>query len=563
MKKLIPIIIAIALICVVVLTSFGKQVYDKYSYGDEKADLNEYFEKYSEDRVPIILQDARISETAKLIGDELYLERNTVKKYLTERFYVDRNEGLLLYTNGEGTIRNEIGSDSYTERGESVSLGFPLCVIEDEEEYISMTYLRKFVNFSYELFANPDHIQMYTEWGEKKVANITGDTNVRWKGGVKSPILTPVEKGAVVEILEPMDDWTKIKTSDAYIGYVENKFLEDERFENETPVNDVPLENFISLTKDYKINLVWHSIEYPQDGQTLYGDCAKIKEVNVISPTWYWLTDNDGNIKSVASESYVTAAGKMGMEVWPLVSNFHSGVDVDTGEVLSYTSKREYLINELITETLKYGAHGINVDFENIESAYAESYVQFIRELSLACHANNLIVSVDNYVPSEYTAHYNRKEQGLFADYIIIMGYDEHYVGSDAGSVAGMQWMSNGIKDTVSVVPANKVINAVPFYTRIWKTSGDTTTSEAVDMATANEFVKNHKLELTWDEENGQNYGEVTFDGIFWQVWMEDTDSLKVRLNVMNSYGIAGIAAWRLGMETTDVWDYIENYMKE
>ena len=181
--------------------------------------------------------------------------------------------------------------------------------------------------------------------------------------------------------------------------------------------------------------------------------------------------------------------------------------------------------------------------------------------MALACHANNLVLSVDNYVPTAYTSFYNREEQGKFADYVIIMGYDEHYAGSDAGSVSSMPWMVKGIQDTVDVVPAEKVINAIPFYTRVWKTVGDETTSEAVTMQVAADFLARNGLEAKWDDATNQNYAEATIGGTFYQVWMEDLDSLKVRLNVIKESGIAGVAEWKLGQEIPEVWDLIEAYM--
>ncbi|MBQ9862502.1 MAG: chitinase, partial [Lachnospiraceae bacterium] len=371
-----------------------------------------------------------------------------------------------------------------------------------------------------------------------------------------------VSEGDVVEILEPMDDWTKVKTDNCFIGYVPNSKLgSDEVGISQKPLDLAKEEEFSSLNRGKKINLTWHNIEYPQDGNGLIEACANVKSVNVISPTWFWVNDNAGNLSSVANADYVNAAHKMGMEVWALVSNFHSGTDVDTYELLSYTSKRTYLINSLVEQTLFYGADGINVDFEQVPSKAGESYIQFIRELALKCHENNLVLSVDNYVPSEYTAYYNRKEQGLFADYVIIMGYDEHYAGSEVGSVASMGWMKKGIEDTLKVVPAEKVINGVPFYTRVWMTEGANVTSEAVDMTVANNFLAKNGLTAQWDEETNQNYAETTIGNTKYQVWMEDADSIKVRLNVMNTFGIAGVASWKLGQETPEIWDLISAYM--
>lgn len=562
MKKAIPVIIALILIGIVIATGFGKDIQNKYSYGEEYADLNEYFEIYSEADVPIVLQDTRIDSKATKIDGKLYLSQSVVKEYFTTRFYHDKNEKLLLYTTGTGTISTEVGSSEYIENGEKVTLGYPASVTKGDELFISMEYLGHFVNYSYEVFENPSRMQVYTEWGNKKVADIDSDTNVRWRGGVKSEILTAVKKGDTVEILEKMDEWTKIKTEDAFIGYVENKLLKNERDVKETPVTKVPVETFPSFTHDYRINLTWDYMEAPQDGYNLKTTLANTKALNVVSPTCYWLTDNEGNIKSIANEHYVQTAHKMGLEVWSLVQNFHSGISIDLNELLPYTSKRKVLVDNLVNSVLKYGADGINLDFEGVPSSVGADYVQFIRELSVKCHENNLILSVDNYVPTEYTAHYGRAEQGLFADYIIIMGYDEHYAGSAVGSVASMGWMTEGIEKTMELVPVNKIINAVPFYTRVWKTKGDNVTSEAVTMQVAKDFISRNKIKTTYDETTGQNYGTMTSGGTLYQVWLEDVTSLTNRINVMKSKGIAGIASWRVGQETSEVWDVIAAYMQ-
>lgn len=561
MKKLIPIIIALVLIGVIVATSFGKQIYDKYSYGSDVADLNEYFKIYNSYDIPIILQDARIEESARLIDGGVYLDRATVEEYFTVRFYLDTNENLLLYTNAATTISSEIGSNVYVENGVETSLKNPLSVIKGETLYINIDYLKKFVNFSYELFENPYHMQVYTEWGEKTVADLNSDTDVRWRGGVKSEILTSVSDGDTVEILEVMDTWTKVKTKDAFIGYVENFRLSNERTEKETPVTEVPVEEYSCLTRDHKINLTWDYMEAPQDGTNLKETLKNVKALNVVSPTCYWLTDNDGNFKCIGNKNYVSTAHKMGIEVWGLVSNFHSNTNVDLTEVLSYTSKRVALEKNLVESVLSFEMDGINIDFESVPKACGEHYVQFIRELALLCHENNLILSVDNYVPSEYTAHYNRTEQGKFVDYIIIMGYDEHYAGSEAGSVSSIPWMTKGIEDTINLVPANKVINAIPFYTRVWKTANGKTTSEALTMPASAEWLTKNKLEPVWDEATSQNYAEITKSGTLYQVWMEDAQSIVVRLNVMNKNNIAGVASWRVGQEIPTVWELIAAYM--
>ena len=191
-----------------------------------------------------------------------------------------------------------------------------------------------------------------------------------------------------------------------------------------------------------------------------------------------------------------------------------------------------------------------------------EHFIQFIRELSIPCRKNGLVLSIDNYVPMGGTDHYNRTEQGIVADYVIIMGYDEHYAGSrEAGSVASINFVEEGIAQTVAQVPPEKVINAVPFYTRIWETKDGAIGSKAVGMDAAEEYVRAHNITVEWNEETCQNYGEYTEDGSLFQVWLEDESSIEVKLNIMDKYQIAGLASWRLGFEKPVVWDKIEEYM--
>ena len=204
----------------------------------------------------------------------------------------------------------------------------------------------------------------------------------------------------------------------------------------------------------------------------------------------------------------------------------------------------------------------MNIDFENISLDAGEPFVQFIRELSIPCRKYGIVLSVDNYVPMDHTDHYDRAEQGAVADYVIIMGYDEHYNGSDeAGSVASIGFVEKGIENTVADVPKEKVINALPFYTRIWETGADGISSQAVGMEMAQTYVADHQIATRWDEETCQNYGEFQDGDRLCQVWLEDAESIKVKLNIMEKYEIAGVAAWRLGFETADVWDVIGEYM--
>ena len=536
-KRVIPVIIAIVLIIFIVAISVGVKLMDKYSYSKERADLEEYFSIRSLDEVAIVLGDGLIEESARLMDGAYYFDLATVHKYLNDRFYVDENEQLLLYTLPRDTVRTVIGSSAYTTKDNGAEMGVPIARYapaadgSGETLYIAADYVKLFTDFSYRTFTGPNRMQVYTKEyaGQGEKAYIAKDTAVRYQGGVKSPILTEVAQGDSVTVLEEMENWSKVKTGDAFIGYVENKRLEKEggsslEIEAQPQEGDASANaggqsflnpEFTSISKPYKINLAWHAVAGTAGNDTLVSVLEKTEGVNVISPTWFALTNNAGDFSSFASKAYVEKAHSMGLEVWGLIDNF-SNPDVDTYEVLSYTSKRAYLIDKLVQTALEYDLDGINIDFEGLSQDTGEHFIQFIRELSVLCRENGIVLSVDNYVPMGYTDHYNRGEQGVFADYVIIMGYDEHYNGSpEAGSVASIGFVEDGIRKTVEQVPAEKVINAVPFYTRIWKSEGANLTSEAVGMEMAEQFVSNHNIEVRWDETTCQNYGEIQEGGVF------------------------------------------------
>lgn len=578
MKKIIPVMAAIVLIIVVIAISVGVKLVDKYSYSKERADLEEYFDINGDNEVAIVLQDERVEEKAKLLNGEYYFDMATVQKYFSNRFYEDKNEQLLLYTLPEDTVKVEIGASAYETKNGAVDMGCPIALYAASAEggealYIYADYIKLFKAYSYEAFTGPDRMLVYTEAaGEKPERRIIKDTSVRYQGGVKSPILTDLKEGDTVIVLEEMENWSRVRTADAFIGYIENKRMDEEgaaaseraqAVEGQgEAVPEFANPEYTSLTRAHKINLGWHVVAGETGNDTLIAALENTKGINVISPTWFALTDSEGNFSSLASLDYVKRAHDIGLEVWGLIDNFSNRDDVDTYELLSHTSRRAKLTEELVNTALEYGLDGINVDFESISQDAGTHFIQFIRELSVACRINGLVLSVDNYVPTGYTDHYDREEQGVFVDYVIIMGYDEHYNGSpEAGSVASIGFVEDGIRRTVEQVPAEKVINAVPFYTRIWKSEGTSLTSEAVGMEKAEQFVANHGIETRWDEDTCQNYGEAVEGNTLYQVWLEDEQSIEAKLNIMEKYNIGGVAAWRLGFEKPSIWDVISGYL--
>ena len=563
MKKIIPALIAIALILLILAGSFGVKLLDRFSYSDEKQNLEEYYNLAGSDAgsVAIVLQNERIDTQAKLIDGRCYMKIEDVQNLLNERFYYDKNEGLLVYTTPTQKMINVVGTNEVSVDGQAESKEYVISVAEGENLYIALDYVKQYTNFSYELFAEPNRMQLRTQWGSKDSASIKKTTNLRIKGGVKSPILRELAVGEQVTIIEEMETWTKVKTNDAMIGYVENKFLVDRATEEEIAVTDYEVPEYTSIHRDYKINLGWHAI-YTESGNDTFDEVVNgTGTMNVISPTWFFLDGNEGDIKAIPSHTYVQKAHSRNMEVWALLENI--SLDCSVHEVVTYTSKREKLINTLMDYILEYDIDGINVDFESLSAETGEHFTQFLRELSIACRLNGIVLSVDNYVPRESNTFYNRKEQGVVADYVIIMGYDEHWGGGGvAGSVASIGYVRDGIEKTLQDVPAEKIINAIPFYTRVWKTKNGEVTSEAVGMEMAQNFITKNNVPVVWDEETCQNYGEIELGGILYQVWLEDAQSIETKLTVMKNSGLGGVAAWKLGFEDKAIWDVLDAFVR-
>ena len=562
MKKKLPILILIVLLLVLAAGVFFVVIYPKYSYSDERADLQEYFGISSAEQVAIVLGDELIEEKAILRDGVYYLDLDTIHTYFNERFYLDNSveaQALLIYTTTEKSYR--VLQDSTmisTEEGKEQA-EYIIMLYENDTCYVAIDYVVKFTDMFYRTFTEPNRMQVYNAWPAKEVGTVKKDTQVRYRGGVKSEILTDVAEGSEVTILEELESWYKVKTEDAFIGYVPKKHIKNVYSYVEDRVSTVEEIYYPAREIESRINMGWHQVLSYAANDNI-SSVIEGTNINVISPTWFLLNGNEGSYVCNASTNYVNYAHNRGIDVWAVVDNFN--MECDLHEVLKNTAQRDALINNLVADCKRFGIDGINVDFEQVAPKTESHYIQFIRELSVACHKNDLVVSVDNYVPTAYTAFYNREEQGRFVDYVVIMGYDEHAGNSEvAGSVASLGFVEQGIADTLEEVEAAKVINGIPFYSRGWATTDGEVSVKTLTMSGQKQFIKDHGIEVSWDEESGQYYGGNTVDGTTYEIWMEDAESLREKLAVMNQHDIAGVAQWKLGLETSDVWAVIGEYV--
>ncbi|MDO5407387.1 MAG: glycosyl hydrolase family 18 protein [Eubacteriales bacterium] len=521
--------------------------YIKYAPSGKMADQSEWFGASGDEAAIIWNQEQEhIEAKGRLIGGEIYLPLTWVQEHINEKFYWDAGSRQLIYTLPESIVY--AGEDTLGSGGQ------PLVVEQEGEIWLLTGLIQTYTDVRIETFADGAVNRVFVDdrWEPEQVAKIKKDTKVRVRGGVKSSILTEAAAGDEVVVLETMENWSEVRTGDGYIGYVENKRLGESQ--EKTLISTFAEPEYTSIALGEPVSLVWHQVTSQQANKAMKELMANTKGVNVIAPTWFMLTDNEGGYASLASQDYVDQAHAMGLQVWAVVDNFNQGTGVQSEVLFADMNARKKLIASLMEEVKKYDIDGINLDIESIKPSAGPHYVQFIRELSVDCRKNGIVLSVDNYVPSAYSAFYDRAAQAQVVDYVIIMGYDEHYAGGEAGSVASLDYVKNGIRDTLEEVPKEKLVNGIPFYTRVWKADGSST---AMGIAKAKSWVEENGVELYWQEELGQYYGEATTADGFCQIWMEEEDSIARKMELIREYDLAGVACWKLGFEPENIWDIV------
>ncbi|MDO4326761.1 MAG: glycosyl hydrolase family 18 protein [bacterium] len=546
MKRLVPMFVALGLIVLVAAGYFGWKIAERYIPSKDMADLQEVFDT-EKDRVSIFFNNELLEEKALYIDGQTYFALDWVNENLNERYYWDSVEKKLVYampTQLLSANADTVGSD-----------GKKLLWISEDGVYLSAGLILQYTNVRMEAFDHGEYKRIFVDniWGTEKTAEFKKNTYVRVKGGIKSDIITTAAKDESAVVLEELDTWTRVRTKDGCIGYVEKRKLSDVKEREQVSFFDEP--QYTHITMDKKVCLVFHQVTNKDANANLENLLSMTDGVNVVAPTWFSLTDNEGNFSSLGSKEYVDKAHAMGVQVWGLLDNFSK--DVKTEVLLASTTTRQRLVTRLIHAAQELGLDGLNMDFESLKESAGVHYVQFLRELSIACHEEGLVLSVDNYVPSASTRFYNRKEQGNVADYVIIMGYDEHYAGGEPGPVASIDYVERGIAETLKEVPKERVINAVPFYTRLWTEEGGKTTSKALGIKAATNWVQENGVELSWKEDLGLSYGETNSQTQRQFLWMEDARSLQLKADLIRSYDLAGTACWKLGLETADVWSVV------
>jgi len=528
----------------------------KYMPTKARADLNSYF-SVSGDNVELYLNhEKQVEDSVLTLGrmqdGEVYLPYGFVVKQLNIRFYYDDDEKTLRYALPDSVEIYQPG-----EKGKDGKLPY---FVDGKNIFLSLSLIQSHTALEVENFTDTEHkrVFLYNAFGKEKQATLTAKEAVRVQGGVKSPILTDMEKGDKVLVLEKMEKWSKVETKDGFIGYLRNSRLGDEVEIEKSSDFRAPVYSHKSMGEGVHPTLAFHQITTREANNTLDTLLPNAAEANIVAPTWYVLSDNAGNFISYSDANYVAKAHAAGKKVFATINNFDAG-KIDTKALFSAAKHRSALIENLVRDLKEKQVDGINVDIELLPESAARDYLEFMRELSIACRTEELFLSVDCYVPYSYNAYYNIKELGEICDYVVIMCYDEHYAGSEeAGSVSSLSYVERGIDESAAKMDKNRVIIALPFYTRVWITDANgKLRSEALSITKAKEWITEKNVPLEWKEDIGQYYGVIQDGNEKKEIWMEDEKSMEAKMSLLREKGIQGVAAWKLGQEPQGFWSIL------
>lgn len=534
----------------------------RYAPTKDRTSLADYYGVSGKGAALFVNGEKSDTKKAAIVSDgHFYILLDELKDSIDDGYVYDDSGNILRYATDSQVISVNKGDTYYTAGRSQEDLGQKLVITGDgDRTYVAVDFADKFSDFSYKTGKKPYRLVIEKAGYKRKVSSISKDTEIRRFGGPKSRILADVKKGTGITVLQSYGKWSQILTNDGILGCVKDSTIGD--ISTEKTKKQLAARKYNHIRMKGSVNLVWHQVTNRTANagidQVLSGDAG----INVVSPTWFRIADNDGGLSDIGSLDYVKKCHDKGVQVWALFSNFENK-SVDTTTVLNHTSSRDNLVNNMIAKAIAYNLDGINVDFEQVSTDAKDGYVEFIKELSIKCENNDIILSVDNYSPTASSLHYNRKVQAQYADYLIVMAYDEHYAGGgEAGSNASISFVKKAVSESLKEVPKDQLILGMPFYSRIWKTKDGVLSTETIGMKSESDYIKSHNAQETWQDDLGQNYVEFSEDDATYQLWVEDEKSLALKLGVMKDNNLAGGAFWKEGLESDSVWEIIGKYMK-
>ena len=551
---------------------------EKYFFLTEGAGPNTH--QAEEDELAIVLEDTMLDQISYYGDTEetqvsyasrafrsdgtVYLGYDLVYYNIDQRFYWDEAEQAILVTNATDLIEAKLGASEFTVNGAAQPTDYVIVKEIGSNIYIAAEFVDQFSSAVCKVFDNPRRVYITCKTGTKSFCEVKSATPLRIRGGIRSNVVTDLEKGERLQVIEDVDDWLEVINEEGFLGYVmKNRVTE---VHEETVESDYQEPEYTTLNTGEKVLMAWHGIYSTDANGDMANDIAHAKGLNVLSPTWYSITHKNGNVAVRSDADYVKNAHDKNILVWGLldIDSYEDGVSFYqlTAHVMSTFKLRQKIIQTVMEDIVKKGIDGINVDIETVNSDGNRDFIEFIRELSIECRNAGKYLTVDNYTPYANNKNiYHIEEQGKICDYVVVMGYDDYVGGDEPGPNASLPFVTESLGLTKEIVDPAKVIYGVPFYTRFWYQAGTdgALTREEYGIEDAESTIKSHG-EAVWNPELGykelqyQNYETNVY------VWLEDEQSLEEKCKLISGADVAGIAVWKLGQERPAMWDVIAGY---
>jgi spore germination protein YaaH len=528
---------------------------------------NSFFKEYGYENNAshIVAAGEVINSKVRVEKEEVYLPFDIVKRYIYSQIELDKEEhkAYVSLQNDNVNFTNVELDEFVKER--SVVININLRAVEDVL-YFPIKSMEKVLGITVTNIHEKDRVIIDKSSDQFWIGNMNQDAFLMEGTGLLSKKTQKVIKGENVRIYGETRDHYKVRTNQGDIGYIKKKLAG----KSDSAELGQPYQAFAIADKQSpggKMGLVW---DYVWNKSPDRRGEAKLSAVDVISPTWFKLSNADGYMENKGDFRYVRDAQEKGYFVWALVSN---GFDPDmTSEFLKNESAQDHFNRQILIYSGLYHLDGINIDFENIHYEDKDRFTAFVEKLTDKLHKNGLVVSIDVTIPSNslnWSKVYDRKKLGQIVDYAAVMTYDEHWSTSPkSGSVASIGWVEKGIAQTLQYIPPEKVLLGLPFYTRLWEEEKQpdgkiNVSSKAYGMEEIMKIIYENDAPIIWDNETGQYYAQYEKENNIYKVWIEEERSLTLKAALVEKYNLAGFAAWRKDFEVESVWGPLDAVIKQ
>jgi len=537
---------------------------------------NNFVVAFDETGINLVIEGALIEKEAKpfIANDEIMLDIKIVKKYFDPTIWWDEALGIVTVTTSDKVIRMNTDNLQAFVNNKPIELKVPVKVI-DGSPFIPIEFLLDLYNINIIYNKTSNVVIIDKKDSVVRIAEpIIAAAVVRKERTVKAPIIKILSlnsekpEEAQLRVFEDYDKWYKVRTSEGYIGYIEKKSVVVKHM-YVSSIRKQQKEAVLWKPNQGKINLVWEAV---YNTKIDYSKISKMEGLDVISPTWFQIENEKGQLINKGDIKYVEWAHSNGYKVWALFGNDTTNINM-TNSFLYNTDARDNAIRQILAYSALLKLDGINIDFENIYKADKDALTQFIREITPLLKEQGLVVSMDIAVPDgsdTWSLCYDRKAIGEIVDYVMLMTYDQYWTTSPvSGSVAQISWVEKNLKKTLEQVPVDKILLGIPYYIRVWEEKTDKDNklkvagpAKVITMEVAKKLIKDNNAQPIWDENSGQYYVEYQKDASTFKMWLEDEASIDLKTSLVHKYSLAGAAAWSRAFETPDIWPLLNKNLK-